>query len=76
MKNLNGDSNLLRWLRWGFMDRQLAIYIQHLTFRELLALLEELLLEIQYRCDTGHNLELSSSPSPEPSEVSSSDSEL
>ena len=56
------------------MDRQLAPYIQHLTFRELLALLEELLLEIQYRCDTGFNLELSTSP--EPSESSSSDSEL
>ncbi len=38
------------------MDRQLAPY------GGLLALLEELLLEIQYRCDTGNNLELSSSP--------------
>ena len=57
------------------MDRQLAPYIQFLTFRELLALLEEILLEIQYRCDTGTNLELSSSPSAEESD-SETDDEL
>ena len=55
------------------MDRQLAPYIQLLTFRVLLALLEELLLEIQYRCDTGINLELSSSPSEEESDPESDD---
>lgn len=55
------------------MDRQLAPYIQLLTFRELLALLEELPLEIQYRCDTGINLELSSSPSEEESDPESDD---
>ena len=55
------------------MDRQLAPYIQLLTFRELLALLGELLLEIQYRCDTGINLELSSSPSEDESDPESDD---
>ena len=55
------------------MDRQLAPYMQLLTFRELLALLEELLLEIQYRCDTGINLELASSPSEEESDPESDD---
>ena len=55
------------------MDRQLAPYIQFLTFRELLALLEEILLEIQYRCDTGTNLELSSSPSAEGSDSETDD---
>ena len=55
------------------MDRQLAPYIQFLTFRELLALLEEILLEIQFRCDTGTNLELSSSPSEEGSDPETDD---
>ena len=39
--NLNKGSNLIFVATWGlWMDRQLAPYIQLLTFRELLALLD------------------------------------
>ena len=45
------------------MDRPICHAVGLLTFRELLAVLCEVLLEIQFRIDTGESLELSSSPS-------------
>ena len=45
------------------MDRPICHAVRLLTFRELLAVLCEVLLEIQFRIDTGESLELSSSPS-------------
>lgn len=45
------------------MERRLAAEVQYLSFRQLLYVLREILLEIQYRCDTGDNLDLSSSDS-------------
>lgn len=58
-------------------ERRLAAQVQHLSFRQLLYLLAEILLEIQYRCDTGDNLYLSSSPSSDPEIwTDSDDSEL
>ena len=45
------------------MDRPICHAVRLLTLRELLAVLCEVLLEIQFRIDTGESLELSSSPS-------------
>ena len=45
------------------MDRPICHAVRLLTCRELLAVLCEVLLEIQFRIDTGESLELSSSPS-------------
>ena len=45
------------------MDRPICHAVRLLTFRELLAVLCEVLLEIQFRIDTGESLEVSSSPS-------------
>ena len=45
------------------MDRPICHAVRLLTFRELLAVLCEVLLESQFRIDTGESLELSSSPS-------------
>ena len=45
------------------MDRPITRAVRLLTFRELLAVLCEVLLEIQFRIDTGEPLDLSSSPS-------------
>ena len=45
------------------MDRPICRVVQFLTFRELLAVLREILLEIEFRIDTGLPLELSTSPS-------------
>ena len=63
------------------MDRPITRAVRLLTFRELLAVLREVLLEIQFRIDTapftGEPLELSSSPSPsEGTESESSDADL
>ena len=66
------------------MDRPICHAVRLLTFRELLAVLREVLLEIQFRIDTapftGEPLELSSSPSPsevgEGTESESSDADL
>ena len=44
------------------MDRPICRLVQFLTFRELLAVLREVCLELQFRIDTGQQLELSSSP--------------
>ena len=55
------------------MERQLAAQVQHLSFRQLLYVLTEILLEIQYRCDTGDNLYLSFSPSSDCEFLSDSD---
>ena len=59
------------------MDRPICHAVRLLTFRELLAVLCEVLLEIQFRIDTGESLELSSSPSHSGGwESDSSDDEL
>ena len=62
------------------MDRPICHQIRLLTFRELLAVLREVLLEIQFRIDTGAPLDLSSSPAAseygEEPESESSDSDL
>ena len=66
--------------QWGFMDRAICHSISLLTFRELLAVLREVLLEIEFRIDTGASLAISSSPEPsdygEDPESESSDSDL
>ena len=62
------------------MDRPICHAIRLLTFRELLAVLREVLLEIQFRIDTGESLDLSSSPAAsecgEDPESESSDEDL
>ncbi len=52
------------------MDRAICHSISLLTFRELLAVLREVLYEIEFRIDTGASLAISSS------ESESSDSDL
>ncbi len=44
------------------MERQIALQFQHLSLRQLFFVLREFLLELQYRCDSGNQLELSSRP--------------
>ena len=56
------------------MERQIALQLQHLSLRQLFVL-RELLLELQYRLDSGNQLELSSSPEVVESD-SSEDSDL
>ena len=62
------------------MDRAICHSIRLLTFRELLAVLREVLLEIEFRIDSGASLAISSSPEPsdygEESESEISDSDL
>ena len=62
------------------MDRPICHQVRLLTFRELLAVLREVLLEIQFRIGTGASLDLSSSPPAseygEEPESESSDSDL
>ena len=62
------------------MDRPICHAVRLLTFRELLAVLCEVLLEIQFRIDTGESLDLSSSPAAsefgEDPESESSDEDL
>ena len=59
------------------MDRPITRAVRLLTFRELLAVLCEVLLEIQFRIDTGEPLDLSSSPShSEETESEFSDADL
>ena len=58
------------------MDRPICHAVRLLTLRELLAVLCEVLLEIQFRIDTGESLELSSSPSHSEWESDSSDDDL
>ena len=64
----------------SWMDRPICHQVRLLTFRELLAVLREVLLEIQFRIDTGASLDLSSSPPAseygEEPESESSDSDL
>ena len=63
------------------MDRAICHAVRLLTFRELLNVLREVLLEIQFRIDTaphtGEPLDISTSPSPsEGTESESSDADL
>ena len=66
------------------MDRAICHAVRLLTFRELLNVLREVLLEIQFRIDTaphtGEPLDISTSPSPsevsEETESESSDADL
>ena len=63
------------------MDRAICRGVRLLTFRELLNVLREVLLEIQFRIDTaphtGEPLDISTSPSPsEGTESESSDADL
>ena len=63
------------------MDRAICRGVRLLTFRELLNVLREVLLEIQFRIDTaphtGEPLDISTSPSPsEGTDSESSDSDL
>ena len=52
------------------MDRAICHAVRLLTFRELLNVLREVLLEIQFRIDTApHTSPLDISTSPSPSEV-------
>ena len=57
------------------MERQIALQIQHLSLRQLLYLLEEILLDLQFRLDTGFQLDWTSSSDVEESDVSD-DSDL
>ncbi len=62
------------------MDRPICHQVRLLTFRELLAVLREVLLEIQFGIDIRASLDLSSSPPAseygEEPESESSDSDL
>ena len=63
------------------MDRVICRGVRLLTFRELLNVLREVLLEIQFRIDTaphtGEPLDISTSPSPsEGTDSESSDADL
>ena len=63
------------------MDRAICRGVRLLTLRELLNVLREVLLEIQFRIDTaphtGEPLDISTSPSPsEGTDSESSDSDL
>ena len=58
------------------MDRELARHVQFLSFSALFYLLRAVLYEIQYRCYTAENLELSSSPDYVFSASEDSDSDL
>ena len=63
------------------MDRAICRGVRLLTFRELLNVLREVLLEIQFRIDTaphtGEPLDISTSPSPsEGTDSESSDADL
>ena len=62
------------------MDRPICHQVRLLTFRELLAVLREVLLEIQFGIAIGASLDLSSSPPAseygEEPESESSDSDL
>ena len=57
------------------MERQIALQIQHLSLRQLLYLLEEILLDLQFRLDTGSQLDWTSSSDVEEAD-SSDDSDL
>ncbi len=64
----------------GRMDRAICHSSSLLTFRELLAVLREVLYEIEFRIDAGASLAISSSPEPsdygEETESEISDSDL
>lgn len=57
------------------MERQIALQIQHLSLRQLLYLLEEILLDLQFRLDTGIQLDWTSSSDVEEADASD-DSDL
>ena len=57
------------------MERQIALQIQYLSLRQLLYLLEEILLDLQFRLDTGIQLDWTSSSDVEEADASD-DSDL
>ena len=60
----------------SLMERDLARQIQFLSWRQLFYVLTELLYEIQYRLDTQHEIEISSTPPASECSWDSEDSEL